>query len=53
MFELVTLTGMAKGLQDVMRPVLGSDCLGMLKKRIEQYQNIAQTMKEIAPSTDY
>jgi NAD(P)-dependent dehydrogenase (short-subunit alcohol dehydrogenase family) len=53
MYELATLTGMAKELQDEVRLVLGSDCLGMLKGRIEQYQKTAQKMKDIAPSTDY
>ncbi|KAI3529392.1 hypothetical protein CABS01_16147 [Colletotrichum abscissum] len=52
-FELASLTGMAKGLQDEVRLVLGSDCLDMLEKKIKQYEKTVQTMREIAPSTDY
>jgi NAD(P)-dependent dehydrogenase (short-subunit alcohol dehydrogenase family) len=52
-FEFVTGTGMGKGMEDELRLVLGSDCLGMLNTRIEQYSHTAKAMKTIAPSTDY
>ncbi|KAH8669025.1 hypothetical protein BX600DRAFT_539104 [Xylariales sp. PMI_506] len=52
-FEIVTGSGMAKGLESELRFLFGSDCLGMLRTKIEQLSQTADKMKDIAPSTDY
>ncbi|KAH8884364.1 NAD(P)-binding protein [Thozetella sp. PMI_491] len=51
--ELVTGTGMAKGMQDELRVPLGSDSYGMLQSKIASYTATAEKMKEIAQSADF
>lgn len=53
MYEAITSTGMAAGLEDQLRLVLGSDCLAMMKAKIQSYQETVDKMERIALSTDF
>lgn len=52
-YELVTGTGMAAGLQDQLRMPMGSDCYGMLKKKVAMLSETLEKFEKIAASTDY
>lgn len=52
-YELVTGTGMAAGLQDQLRMPMGSDCYGMLKKKVAMLSETIEKFEKITASTDY
>ncbi|CAH0053794.1 unnamed protein product [Clonostachys solani] len=52
-YELVTGTGMAAGLQDQLRMPMGSDCYGMLKQKVAKLSETLEKFEKIAASTDY
>ncbi|KAK7219713.1 hypothetical protein V2G26_007716 [Clonostachys chloroleuca] len=52
-YELVTGTGMAAGLQDQLRMPMGSDCYGMLKKKVAMLSESIEKFEKITASTDY
>ncbi|CAH0023723.1 unnamed protein product [Clonostachys rhizophaga] len=52
-YELVTGTGMAAGLQDQLRMPMGSDCYGMLKKKVAMLSDTVEKFEKITASTDY
>ncbi|KAM6505409.1 hypothetical protein FSOLCH5_014628 [Fusarium solani] len=52
-YEVVTGTGAAVGLEDQLRVPLGSDCYGMLQAKIQKLSETAEKIKGIATSTDY
>ncbi|KAL7930243.1 NAD(P)-binding protein [Trichoderma chlorosporum] len=53
LYEVVTGTGMALGLEDQLRFPLGSDCYTMLEAKIKMLNETAEKGKSIAQSTDY
>ncbi|UKZ76907.1 putative secondary metabolism biosynthetic enzyme [Trichoderma virens FT-333] len=53
LYEVVTGTGMAVGLEDQLRFPLGSDCYSMLEAKIKMLNETAEKGKSIAQSTDY
>ncbi|KAM6529538.1 hypothetical protein FALCPG4_007667 [Fusarium falciforme] len=52
-YEVVTGTGMAVGLEDQLRVPLGSDCHGMLQAKIQKLSETAEKTKAISFSTDF
>ncbi|VUC36320.1 unnamed protein product [Clonostachys rosea] len=52
-YELVTGTGLAAGLGDQLRMPMGSDCHGMLKKKVAMLTETLEKFEKIAASTDY
>ncbi|RSL46523.1 hypothetical protein CEP54_013808 [Fusarium duplospermum] len=52
-YEVVTGTGMAVGLEDQLRVPLGSDCHGMLQAKIQMLSETAEKTKAISSSTDF
>ncbi|KAI8716192.1 hypothetical protein NCS52_00912300 [Fusarium sp. LHS14.1] len=52
-YEVVTGTGMAVGLEDLLRVPLGSDCHGMLQAKIQMLSETAEKTKGISSSADF
>ncbi|RMJ09412.1 hypothetical protein CDV36_010956 [Fusarium kuroshium] len=52
-YEVVTGTGMAVGLEDQLRFPLGSDCHGMLQAKIQKLSETAEKTKAISSSADF
>ncbi|RSM08369.1 hypothetical protein CDV31_008181 [Fusarium ambrosium] len=52
-YEVVTGTGMAIGLEDQLRFPLGSDCHGMLQAKIQKLSETAEKTKAISSSADF
>jgi NAD(P)-dependent dehydrogenase (short-subunit alcohol dehydrogenase family) len=52
-YEIVTGTGLATGLEDQLRFPLGSDCYEMLETKIKMLNETAEKIKHISISTDY
>ncbi|KAF5006252.1 hypothetical protein FDECE_7412 [Fusarium decemcellulare] len=52
-YEVVTGTGAAAGLEGQLRVPLGSDCYGMLQTKIQKLSETAEKTKGIAISTDF
>lgn len=52
-YEVITVTGMAVGLEDQLRVPLGSDCHGMLRAKIQKLSETAEKTKAISFSTDF
>ncbi|RFU81910.1 hypothetical protein TARUN_290 [Trichoderma arundinaceum] len=53
LYEIVTGTGMATGLEDQLRFPLGSDCHSMLETKLKMLNETAEKVKAISLSTDY
>jgi NAD(P)-dependent dehydrogenase (short-subunit alcohol dehydrogenase family) len=53
LYEVVTGTGMAAGLEDQLRFPLGSDCYSMLETKLKMLNETAEKVKSISLSTDY
>lgn len=53
LYEIVTGTGMATGLEDQLRFPLGSDCYSMLETKLKMLTETAEKIKPISLSTDY
>lgn len=53
MYEIVTGTGLAAGLEDQLRFPLGSDCHAMLETKLKMLNETAEKVKPVSLSTDY
>ncbi|PON24957.1 hypothetical protein TGAM01_v206038 [Trichoderma gamsii] len=52
-YEIVTGTGLAAGLEDQLRFPLGSDCHAMLETKLKMLNETAEKVKHVTLSTDY
>jgi hypothetical protein len=52
-FEVVTGTGLGKGLGDVLRLPLGDDCVGRMETKVKGLQDVLGKTREIAGSTGF